>query len=251
VHDSGFYRSRLTGYWSRLVDLVFPPLCHACRELLPDGGEPMLCSACLAAATPLLSPLCSCCGRPFADFGGGDHLCGNCLTAPPPFAMARGALLFAGTTRDLIHQFKYGGRVMLRRPLALLTAGHLDSYAVKFGADLIVPVPLHKRRLRQRGFNQAVLLGEVFAARWDLPLQRNNLQRSRWTEPQVNLTAAARAENVKGAFTLAEPDLINGKRILLVDDVYTTGSTVKECSRVLNRAGALDVAVVTVARAAE
>jgi len=115
----------------------------------------------------------------------------------------------------------------------------------------IVPVPLHTRRLRQRGFNQAVLLGEILSRQWGVPLQRNNLQRSRWTEPQVNLTASARAENVKGAFTLAAPAKIAGKRILLVDDVYTTGSTVKECSRVLMAAGAAAVAVITVARAAE
>jgi ComF family protein len=246
-----FRRSRLPGYWSRFVGLFFPPLCHACRDFIPDGREVKICDSCLETAAPLVSPLCSCCGRPFPDFSGADHLCGRCSTAPPPFTLARGALLFAGTTRELIHQFKYSGKVMLRRPLALLTADCLDGFVAGFGADLIVPVPLHTKRLRQRGFNQAVLLGEIFAQRWGVPLQRNNLQRSRWTEPQVNLTASARAENVKGAFTLAAPARIAGKRILLVDDVYTTGSTARECSRVLRSAGASSVAVLTVARAAE
>lgn len=237
--------------WSRLVDLVFPPLCHSCREFIPDNRGIHLCDLCLETAVPLASPLCTCCGRPFPDFSGADHLCGSCITAPPPFSLARGALLFTGTTRELIHLFKYSGKVMLRRPLGLLAAGFLDNCAAEFRADQIVPVPLHKKRLRQRGFNQAVLLGEIFSKRWGVPLQRNNLQRSRWTEPQVNLTAAARAENVNGAFSLAEPEKIVGKRILLVDDVYTTGSTVKECSRVLRHAGAAEVAVLTVARAPE
>lgn len=246
-----FYRSLFPDYCSRFIDLLFPPLCHSCRALIQDGREVMICDTCLEAAVPLVSPLCDCCGRPFPDFNGADHLCGRCITEPPPFAIARGALLFAGTTRDLIHEFKYSGKVMLRRPLALLAADRLDSFAVGFGADLIVPVPLHTKRLRQRGFNQAVLLGEIFSKRWGVPLQRNNLQRNRWTEPQVNLAASARPENVKGAFALTAPVQIAGKRILLVDDVYTTGSTVRECSRVLMAAGATAVAVLTVARAAE
>lgn len=211
----------------------------------------MLCAACLATAEPLLSPLCSCCGRPFPDFNGADHRCGACLADPPPFVSARGALLFSGTVRDLIHRFKYNGSVMLRRPLAELAAAHLDRHVAAFGADLLVPVPLHTKRLRQRGFNQAILLGEILAQRWGCPLQRNNLQRSRWTEPQVNLSAAARADNVRGAFTVRSPAEIAGRRILLVDDVYTTGSTARECCRVLLRAGAAAVTVLTVARAPE
>jgi len=250
-HFKKFYRFLLPIYWSRFVNLIFPPLCHCCREFIPDNREVKICDDCLETAVPLVSPLCSCCGRPFPDFCGADHLCGRCITAPPSFSIARGALLFAGTTRELIHQFKYGGKAMLRRPLALLAAGCLDSFAAGFCADLLVPVPLHTRRLRQRGFNQAVLLGEILSKRWEVPLQRNNLQRNRWTEPQVNLTAAARAENVKGAFSLAAPAKIAGKRILLVDDVYTTGSTVRECSRIMMAAGAAEIAVITVARAAE
>ncbi len=246
-----FYRSRIPVYWSRFTDLLFPPLCHSCRELIPDNRKVRLCDSCLESTVSLISPLCICCGRQFPDFSGADHLCGACITEPPPFTIARGALQFAGTTRELIHKFKYSGKVMLRNPLALLTASCLDAVAIDFSADLIVPVPLHKKRLRQRGFNQAVLLGEILSKSWGVALQRNNLQRSRWTEPQVNLSASARAENVKGAFTLTAPEEIAGKRILLVDDVYTTGSTVKECAKVLKKGGASAVAIITVARAEE
>ncbi|HEY5974722.1 MAG TPA: ComF family protein, partial [Geobacteraceae bacterium] len=166
-----------------------------------------------------------------------------------PFAGARAALVFSGPTVDLIHRLKYSYQVRLRRPLGLLTAELLAPFAADCTADLVVPVPLHVKRLRQRGFNQAILLGELLARHWRLPLVRDNLRRVRWTEPQVGLAAHERAGNVRGAFAVAEPVGVKGKRLILVDDVYTTGSTVRECSRVLRQAGAAEVFVVTVARA--
>lgn len=241
-------RHMLAKFLTPLLDLLFPPLCHLCKEFIPDAGEVRLCSDCLEKAPPLLSPQCICCGHPFATAGGKDHLCGGCISDPPPFSAARAGLLFENSTRELVHQFKYGQRVMLRRPLGLLAAAHLDPFAREFGADLILPVPLHVKRLRQRGFNQAILLGEIFSQRWKVALSRNNLRRIRWTEPQVNLGAAERAANVKGAFAVTSEKEISGKRIFLVDDVYTTGSTAKECCRILINAGAAEVAVLTVAR---
>ena len=238
-----------SSYWSGLLDLLFPPLCHSCRAFIPNPGAVRLCATCLDAAPLIAHPFCTCCGRPFATIGGADHLCGKCLTDPPPFAAARAALIYTGTTRELIHRFKYSHRVMLRRPLGCLAGPCLDSFVNDFGADVMVPVPLHRKRLQQRGFNQAILLGEIFSKRWGLHLVRNNLRRTRWTEPQINLTASARAENVKGAFALADPAALAGKRVLLIDDVYTTGSTVKECAITLNKGGATAVAVLTVARA--
>jgi ComF family protein len=229
------------------VSLLFPPLCHLCREFILDAGDVRLCNDCLAKAPPLVSPLCSCCGHPFSG-SGKDHLCGSCITDPPPFSAARAALSYENSTKEMIHQFKYGNRVMLRRPLGLLAAAHLNAFAITFEADLILPVPLHLRRLRERGFNQAVLLGEIFSKKWGVALSRNNLKRIRWTEPQVNLGAAERAANVRGAFAISSEKEIAGKRIFLVDDVYTTGSTAKECSRVLMKGGAAVVAVLTVAR---
>lgn len=233
-----------------LFELFFPSVCHLCKEFIPDAGEVLLCPECLAKAPPLRSPKCSCCGQAFETPAGTDHLCSACITDPPPFAAARAALLFEGSSRELIHQFKYSKKAMLRKPLGLLSAGYLDGFAGEFGAALIVPVPLHVKRLRQRGFNQAILLGEIFSQKWGVPLSRNNLQRIRWTEPQVNLGARERAANVKGAFAVARPDEISGKKIFLLDDVYTTGSTAKECCRVLLKAGAADLAVLTIARGA-
>jgi len=228
--------------------LAFPPICHLCKEFIFEAGEVLLCDDCLAKTPPLVSPICSCCGHPFSGAAQTDHLCGSCITDPPPFSAARAALLYENGTKEMIHQFKYGKRVMLRKPLGVLAANHLSDFAITFKADLILPVPLHVRRLRERGFNQAILLGEIFSKKWGVTLSRNNLKRIRWTEPQINLGAAERAANVKGAFAIASEKEITGKRIFLVDDVYTTGSTAKECSRVLMKAGAELVSVLTVAR---
>jgi ComF family protein len=232
-----------------LVDTLFPPRCHLCKGPVAGGEVLHLCPGCRDTLRFLGSPLCPRCGIPFATEGGADHPCGACTVHPPPFAAARGALLFDGAARDLVHHFKYERRVHLVHPLGLLTAGKLAEFAADSGASLIVPVPLHVRRLRQRGFNQALLLGEYLARSWRLPLARHNLRRIRWTEPQINLSAAERSANVRNAFAVADPARLEGRCVILVDDVFTTGSTVAECSRALRRAGAEAVVVVTAARA--
>ena len=186
---------------------------------------------------------------PFGTIGGSDHLCGACSISSPRFDAARAATRFEGPVREMIHRFKYDRRVQLARPLGLIAAGTLAPWITLTSADLVVPVPLHVRRLRQRGFNQAVLISQVLARQCKLPLDRTSLRRIRWTEPQVNLAAAERALNVRGAFAVRCPSRVKGRRVLLVDDVFTTGSTVAECARELKDAGAIEVMVVTVARA--
>ena len=232
-----------------LLDIVFPPLCHACKEFIPDAGDLHLCTRCRGEVHDVSSPLCTICGIPFATPGGIDHVCGACLAIHPRFAAARAAVLFDGVARDLIHRFKYDRKVHLARPLSLLVQEALTSFTTSLAADLLIPVPLHRRRLRERGFNQAVLLGRTLAKAWNIPLNVDTLKRTRWTEPQVTLSAAEREANVRGAFALAEPAAVRGRKIILLDDVYTTGSTVAECSRVLRKAGADEIYVITVARA--
>lgn len=232
-----------------LLDTIFPPLCHGCRQFIPAAGAVHLCDECRAGSRAIASPCCCVCGTPFLTEAGRDHRCGACISAPPPFDGARSAVLFEGAARDLIHRLKYGGKVQHSRPLALLVVEHLADYIAACRVDLVVPVPLHVKRLRERGFNQAVLLGEIIARQWRMPLCRTNLRRSRWTEPQVGMTAAERAGNVRGAFSLADRGTMTGRRILLVDDVFTTGSTVAECARTLKKGGVEAVYSVTVARA--
>ncbi len=234
---------------SSFLDVLFPPLCHLCKAPLPDTGDLHLCSRCREKAPPIVSPLCPVCGVPFRTEDGIDHACGACSTTHPSFTCARSAMLFEGSVRELIHRFKYDRKVQLRRPLGLLAAELLRGFNEEITPDLIIPVPLHVRRLRERGFNQAVLIGEILSRQWHLPLSRNNLRRIRWTEPQIHLSADERVSNVRNAFAVADPEILQGKRILLVDDVYTTGSTVIECAKVLKRAHVAAVFVVTVARA--
>lgn len=231
-----------------LLDLLFPPLCHLCRCHLPSAGELHLCPACFERLSLIRSPHCTICGIPF-EGAGIDHRCGACCSAPPHFDSARAPYRYDGGIKELLHNFKYTPRPLLRKPLALLITNALTEHVRALAVDVIVPVPLHSKRLRQRGFNQAVLLGERLAAAWQIPMQRELLRRIRWTEPQVNLSAEERRVNVKGAFELHDRGDVAGRMVLLVDDVFTTGSTANECSRVLKAAGAREVHSVTVARA--
>lgn len=238
----------LKPFFAAALDVLFPPLCHVCRTFIPAAGELHICPGCRELLPLIEAPLCIVCGIPFSG-AGTDHLCGSCSTSAPRFDAARAALVYEGASRDLIHSFKYRNKTHLRRPLALLTIERLSEFIRSRRPDLIMPVPLHRKKLSSRGFNQAVLLGEILSQRLKIPLDRRNLRRIRWTEPQVNLAAHDRRANVKGAFAIHASALVNGRRVLLVDDVLTTGSTAEECGRVLKAAGAADVTVITVARA--
>jgi ComF family protein len=238
----------LKAFLSAALDFVFPPRCHVCREFIPDAGELHICPACCQRMPMIATPLCVVCGMPF--LGAGDnHVCGRCITTHPRFDAARAALAYEGAGRDLIHAFKYRNKTHLRRPLGLLMLQQLSGFMPAGSHDLIMPVPLHRRKISSRGFNQALLLGEILARRLATPLDRHSLRRIRWTEPQVALSADDRRANVKGAFAVHSPHMVDGRRVLLVDDVYTTGCTVDECARTLKAAGAARVTVVTAARA--
>ena len=160
------------------------------------------------------------------------------------FGWARGVLVYDDATAKAIHRFKYGHDTTYSRPLGSMMA----DYTLE-GFDLIIPVPLHIKRLRERGFNQSLLLANAIGKRQGIPVDPYILKRTRWTEPQVNLTGLERKVNVKGAFEVCGD--VRGKRILIVDDVYTTGATVSECSKALKRSGAKEVCVLTLSRTAE
>lgn len=235
-------------FLNALLDFIFPPLCHICKVFIPDAGALHICPACRDKLKMASSPLCRICGIPFTGQGD-DHACGKCLGKQPAFDIARAAVIHEGDVRHLIHAFKYNNKTHLRRPLALLTIERLTDFIRQEKPELILPVPLHIDRLRKRGFNQAILLGEMLSREWKIPMERRALLRLRRTEPQVDLSAAERLENVKNAFGVSETASLAGKAILLLDDVLTTGSTVDECARILKKAGVTRVTVVTVARA--
>jgi ComF family protein len=230
-----------------LLELLFPPLCHICKTFIPKAGELFICADCLGKITFLVNPLCPVCGTPFLTEDGVDHTCGDCLKNPP-LHICRSATHFSGPVQELIHRFKYGYRVHLSQPLGLLAANALQPFQSEAAPDMILPVPLHRKRLRQRGFNQSQLIAGVLAKKWGVPLVTGNLRRVRWTEPQTTLDAAERRDNVRGAFDLRYPQRLEGKRVLLVDDVLTTGSTLRACAEPLREAGAAAIFAVTVAR---
>jgi len=169
--------------------------------------------------------------------------CEECITDEPSFEYARSYGIYKGALQEAIKQLKYHYIKRLSVPLSglLLTLSLPD-------VDVVIPVPLHGRRLKERGFNQSALIAKHVSDTIKKPLLINSLVKTRDTQPQVGLTAEERKRNIKGAFSVYEPHRINGKRILLIDDVLTTGSTVRECSKVLKRSGARSIYVLTVAR---
>jgi len=233
---------------SALQNLLLPPRCHICREVIPEAGPLHICPDCRTSLPLMGSPVCNICGIPF-DGAGSDHPCSRCLQNPPPYAAARAALRYEGACRDLIHRFKYDYKSHLRLPLGLLTAELLADFVTQQQPDFLVPVPLHISRLRRRGFNQAVLLGEVLSRQWQIPLLRQALKRVHPTIPQVELTGEQRAKNLHNAFSVTDSSIIKDHHIMLVDDVFTTGSTLAESAHILRQAGCHTVSAVTVAHA--
>jgi ComF family protein len=227
-----------------LLEFFLPRLCVFCGGVVEQEAEAAVCPACKGQIAWVASPLCPCCGKVFGSREGPDHLCGPCQTAPPPYHRARAAALYEGPVATAITRFKFGRRLdclpvlqsWLKRP---------PCREMVAEADLVVPVPLHPRRLKARGFNQALLLAQAFP---EATLGREVLVRLRHTIPQVGLNPKERRDNVRGAFAVAHPELVKDKTVLLLDDLYTTGATAQECARVLRRAGAREVNVLTVAR---
>jgi ComF family protein len=232
-----------------IADLIFPPRCITCGEPLEQHGPLPFCPPCTAGIHFIDSPLCPRCGTPFSAAEREDHLCGECLITERPYAVARSVGRYEETLLKAIHRFKYQGKTgigdLLSRIMADFAAKTWDMKVF----ERILPVPLHRKRLRERGFNQAVILARGLSRRFNIPLDFTVLRRDIFTPPQVGLDRKQRSANVQGAFTVTHPERIVGRRLLLVDDVYTTGSTLTECARVLIRAKAETVAVLTMARA--
>lgn len=239
-----------------LLDLLFPAVCPVCEARSDDPPHRPFCLACWRALPLLGGPECGVCGRPFVGLAGGLP-CDACRREPPPYGWARAVAAYRDGMRAAIHALKYRGRVAVGRPLAALLAeaGARRLPLAPDGAprdvlDAIVPMPLHGARLAERGFNQAELLAAACAGRWGLPLVSRALVRTRATRPQTELDEAARRANVAGAFTVARPREVAGRRVLLVDDVLTTGATVGAAARALREGGAAAVGVLVLARVA-
>lgn len=233
------------GWLNALADLVFPPRCLGCGAALCASVGPLFCPPCLKALPWIEPPLCSCCGTPFQ--AGADHLCGTCLANPPPFTLARSLFRYEDPIRSRILALKFQGDLVLLPTLAALTACS-SLFAVFTEPDHLLPVPLHPGRLRERGFNQAQHLARACFPQWRHKLALQMLVRQQPTLPQSTLSGRARRRNLRGAFAVADDARLDGAKVLLVDDVYTTGTTILECCRVLQRAGAARIEVCTLCR---
>ncbi len=227
-----------------LLEFFLPRMCLFCGVPVGESALLAVCPECETQIKWVENPLCTCCGKMFEDREGPDRVCGDCQTDPPPFARARAAALYNGPVAQAITRFKFSRQLAflpvmqhwLKRPLCLELVA---------AADLLTPVPLHPKRIKKRGFNQSLLLAQAFP---EATVAREAVVRTRHTAPQVGLNPKERRDNVKGAFFVTDPALVKGKQVLLVDDLYTTGATVKECAKVLRKAGARRVEILTVAR---
>lgn len=261
------------------ADALFPGKCFVCgtflrRTALPPAGidvhclaadledaftqllDGFLCRTCRMDFRQLHPPLCSCCGVMFSSREGENHLCGQCLEGHRFFSKARAAGVYRGSLVHLVRSLKYQGKVQLSVVLGGLLLAALRRYWDPDDIDLVTAVPLHARRTRKRGFNQSALLigsWRHWSAKLSLPVPAlagdRLLVRHRATDPQTGLKRELRLANLKNAFAVAPRFAVRGKRILLVDDVLTTGSTANECARTLIGAGARRVDILTLARA--
>jgi len=229
-----------------IADTILPPTCLACRVPIAGGGG--LCPKCWTGAGFIERPFCERLGTPFPADHGGDLISPAALADPPAYARARAAARYSDVIRDLIHLMKYGDRMDLVRSLGQwMTRAGGELLA---DADALVPVPLHWRRLWQRRFNQSSALARAISKQSKIPVADHLLLRSRATQPQFGLPRDQRAENVQGAFLVPKEKRIEvkGKKLVLIDDVLTTGATADACTKVLLRAGALRVDVLVLAR---
>lgn len=230
-----------------LLDIFFPPVCLLCARRADEKGFCAGCSRDIETRR-ITGPLCSTCGTPFSSRNALDHACGRCLEDAPAFQAARSAFVYEGPVLDALHRFKYTGDVSLAAPLARAALGAMDFLPGEHGQFLVVPVPLYAGRLKERGFNQSVLIAREISRLTGSPIEFRGLKRARDTGQQVGLKAAERKRNVAGAFTVTDAAVFRGRKTLLVDDVATTGATLNECAKVLRRSGA-QVYALTVARA--
>lgn len=231
----------------KITDFLLPYRCLKCGKILTSAGY--LCDSCVSDINFITSPYCHKCGTPlYTDNNGASQLCSNCSLPKKSFyRFARSALVYDNSDKNLIIAFKFFDKTENANLLAaMLKVAGKDIF--DSGADIIIPVPLHYTRLIKRRYNQSVLLADKLSKMVNIPVDRFSLVRHRKTRPQTEFSGRERITNVKDAFSVKFPDKIRNKRIILIDDVMTTGSTLKECAGALRKAQAKSVDILTVAR---
>lgn len=241
-------------FFRRLADIIYPPRCAICnrflwkRPLERDTSSPFFCAECLTGFVPLSSPRCPICSQPLLPEGTEDHICEECIRRRPSYETLWACYRYEGTMQAGILRLKYGRRSLLADALGPLLADYARARIPKGNNLLLIPVPLHPQRLRERGFNQSLLLARHVAKSLHMDLDFLSLRRIKHTPPQASLARKDRRHNVRGAFAINDPRPVKGRSILLVDDVVTTGTTLHECARVLKKCGAAQVFGLSLAR---
>lgn len=234
---------------NKVMNLLLPPRCISCGELVNDVGS--LCGKCWAEIDFINEPLCISCGYPLEPTAGKNSICGHCIMEEPPYKAGRSVFCYNDKSKSLILDFKYSDKIQSAKRYATWMLNSAKDLIED--SDYIVPVPLHWRRLVERRYNQAAIISNEIAKISGKKVLSQGLIRKKYTPPQVSLTRKQRLKNVKGAFAV-NPRLaerIKGKKLVLVDDVMTTGATINECVEILNKAGAAAVFVVTLGRTVE
>ena len=235
---------------AKFAELIFfPSFCRLCSTLLESPQERVICRSCLKSIIPHKSSYCLCCGRFFEGYAE-PHLCQDCLKNSPPFSFHRSCSQYKGRLKDIILLYKYRHFRVLGEDLAHLIHRSLGrEERLWWEVEAVIPVPLHPKKKRKRGFNQAQVIAKCLAELMGIELVEKRLIKTRNTLPQTSLELEDRKKNVLGAFRVVNGEKIKGKVVLLVDDVYTTGATIRECSYTLREAGVKEVRAVTLARA--
>jgi ComF family protein len=239
----------MPGLMRRTIRFVLPVHCSICDSLLTDDPTPHFCAGCWSTIALMPAGRCSRCDRPFlsaiATAYSPNHVCHTCVNRPPSYTRAWTLYPYTTPLRDAICLFKYRGKVSLASPLASLMVERLPLLD---RVSVIMPVPLHSDRLRQREFNQSLLLADQIGRVLGIPVSYTNLIRTTSSQAQTSLSRKSRLRNLRGAFTVRYPHEIRKQRVLLIDDVFTTGTTVNECAKSLRKAGSSDVLVLTLGR---
>lgn len=247
--NHGDMMDRIFGLYRQALRFVLPVECSACGRSLGTDPVPFFCRDCWHRVIPFRRAACARCDQPFVSEAATsftpDHHCQNCQERLPAYQRAWTLFPYIPPLQNAICLFKYRGKVSLARPLADLMITALPQ---PLDIDLVMPVPLHPTRLRDREFNQSLLLADQIARHLNRPVSLTNLLRTTATDPQTTLRRQARLRNLRKAFTVRNPHEIADQHLLLIDDVYTTGTTVNECAKTLKKAGAASVTVLTLAR---